>query len=360
MARESADFDIPNISSLTIDAGPFTRTFKKVFDHQEKLQETNAKIEIQLERVEAQVKELREVIESKDREIVQQRELLNKRFELINPEELPNRLLDIDRHLGNLQEKFKDYTETQENLSIDFLKSKQIIEKIQDNSTDSIHKFDRLTRDIVGLKDTLIKNENDVKSQFEEKLENISEKNAEMESKFESKHVNFLNEVKQMIDMQRGKETEKIEDAVSKQIEISEKRVNSMVSYALNVVTQCAADWWEKRNNHRFFQAWRERAWIGARQRNACILIRRIIKNRLTDVVFSLRSHANLERHLDKIKKSFISTLPDVDSIILNGVGKHVSQVVTKIDEYDDRLKNVENLEDKLKSYTEDVMFRML
>lgn len=179
--------------------------------------------------------------------------------------------------------------------------------------------------------------------QVEEDQKNLSESVA-------SKYDKLWHEVVTALEKMNSTELRNFQAEVNKRSQQSEQRVQQLVSYAIGLATRAARDRREADVKKAVISRWKERAWIGARQRMACRSLSRLFRIHLRRHFARFEHVTAWETQVNRLKQEFSNSLPDVRSIVRDTVKVRIDALENRVTEEQASIEQVKEEVERLRT----------
>ncbi|PFH36762.1 hypothetical protein BESB_049540 [Besnoitia besnoiti] len=146
-----------------------------------------------------------------------------------------------------------------------------------------------------------------------------------------SKYDKLWHEVVTALEQMNSAELGHFQEAISRRSQQSEQRVQQLISYAIGLATRAARDRRETDVKKAVISRWKERAWIGARQRMACRSLSRLLRLHLRRHFTGFQRSLAWENQVERLKTEFRSSLPDVEAVVQGAVNSRIEKLETRV-----------------------------
>ncbi|PHJ21228.1 mediator complex subunit med9 [Cystoisospora suis] len=330
--------DIPELGDLclNVEASKVSSTFSRIIDALRTLTEKHEKLSSQVASIGDRLnttEDLRKRHTTVEEEHTRAIEQLREHTKELDALRLGDQNRKIQQHEEHFQKalalleqydlKLKEQDTKLTQMGIESRQSSSSLAKALSEFTDLKnlveHSQDRIAK-LIGASTECVQR----CSQVEEDQKNLSESVA-------SKYDKLWHEVVTALEKMNSTELSNFQLEVSKRSQQSELRVQQLVSYAIGLATRAARDRREADVKKAVISRWKERAWIGARQRMACRSLSRLFRIHLRRHFTRFEHVIAWETQVNRLKQEFSNSLPDVRSIVRDTVKVRIDALESRL-----------------------------
>ncbi|KEP60930.1 UNVERIFIED_CONTAM: mediator complex subunit MED9 [Hammondia hammondi] len=182
----------------------------------------------------------------------------------------------------------------------------------------------------------------------------IEEAQKNLQDSVASKYDKLWHEVVTALERMSSTELQRFQEAVSQKSQQSEQRVQQLISYAISLATRAATDKREADVKKAVISRWKERAWIGARQRMACRSLSRFFRIHLRRHFMGFQQVLAWEINLERLRTEFRNSLPDVDAVVRGAVSSKIKMLEDWVNTKETVLQKIQGDVERLSTKTEE------
>ncbi|CBZ50863.1 conserved hypothetical protein [Neospora caninum Liverpool] len=182
----------------------------------------------------------------------------------------------------------------------------------------------------------------------------IEEAQKNLQDSVASKYDKLWHEVVSALERMNSTELRSFQEEISKRSQQSEQRVQQLISYAIGLATRAATDRREADVKKAVLSRWKERAWIGARQRMACRSLSRLFRIHLRRHFTGFQHMLAWENQLERLRNEFRNSLPDVEAIVHSTVSSKIKMLEERVTTEETVMQNIQEDVERLSKRTEE------
>ncbi|KFG38772.1 hypothetical protein TGDOM2_363350 [Toxoplasma gondii GAB2-2007-GAL-DOM2] len=149
-------------------------------------------------------------------------------------------------------------------------------------------------------------------------------------------------------------ELQRFQEALSQRSQQSEQRVQQLISYAIGLATRAATDKREADVKKAVISRWKERAWIGARQRMACRSLSRLFRIHLRRHFAGFQQVLAWEINMERLRTEFRNSLPDVEAVVRGAVSSKIKMLEERVNTKDTVIQKIQGDVERLSTKAEE------